>query len=249
MPRFQNWSELGTAAVGRLGAGALSPESWIGFGTLKAGVRGGTTLRNAGEAALKNGILVGATDPVVQGLNIQAGVQDEYDPLRTFVATGLGALFGGGAQLGTEALGKLAAHWLPQLGFSTGGNPVRVTVYRVEGAPNTRILISETGDVIVQGRQALFLNFGSIERAEEYLAMKIQKGLPDAVIKSFEVPQGFLDALRSAGVTEAVANKSGNRGRPIVVDVTKAPDQYSLRRQWIDRLIESIIPGSGKIEQ
>lgn len=103
--------------------------------------------------------------------------------------------------------------------------------------------------MIVQGRGTLFLNFGSRPRAEEFLAQKIAGGMPDAVIKSFEVPNGFLEALRSAAVKAPGSKMYGDRTQPIVVDVTKAPDQYGLRRQWIDRLIDAIIPGSGSIEQ
>jgi hypothetical protein len=246
MPWFQSPSEFGAAALGRLGGGMLSPESLASLGTLSSGVQGGKALWNAGKAALKNGILFGGTDPVVQGLNIKAGVQDEYSPLRTFVIAGLGALFGGGAQLGTEALGKLAARWLPELGIASG-EPVKVRVYRVEGAPNTRILISETGDVIVRGRTTLFLNFGSRARAEELLARRIAQGMQDPAIKSFDVPQGFLHGLREAAIVSDRSKKHPNR--PLLVDQTRAPDQFGLRGEWIDRLIDDIIAGSGTVER
>lgn len=44
-------------------------------------------------------------------------------------------------------------------------------MFRVEGTPNTRVLIGEAGQVtIVDSESALFLNFGSKARAEQYLA-------------------------------------------------------------------------------
>jgi hypothetical protein len=183
MPGFQNPSEFGTAALGRLGGAALSPEGLASLGTLR---QVGGMFVNASRTALKNGILFGAVDPAVQGLNIAAGVQDEYSPLRTLTAAGVAATFGGGAQLGTEVLGKLAARWLPSFTDAVRGGSVEVRVFRVEGKPNLRIDVFETGDVIVRDNtNALFLNFGSRPRAEEFLARRIAQGMKDPVIKSF----------------------------------------------------------------
>jgi filamentous hemagglutinin len=118
-------------------------------------------------------------------------------------------------------------------------------VFRVEGIPNTRVLIGEAGQVtIVDAESALFLNFGSKARAEQYLAQKLTKGLPGAEVKSFEVPKAFVDELRASAFPEALARQ--NPGKPFVVDITKAADQFGLRPEQIEALRRAIIQGSGK---
>ena len=121
-----------------------------------------------------------------------------------------------------------------------------VRVFRVEGSPNTRILIGETGEVVVQGDKTLFLNFGSRARAEEFLAQKLGQGMTDAQVKSFEVPQSFLDDLRSIAVLESEV--ADFPGRPILVDSTKAPDQFGLRAEQIEELRKRVLAGSGRVE-
>jgi len=120
-----------------------------------------------------------------------------------------------------------------------------VRVYRVERLPNTRIIINEAGEVTIVGdRTTLFLNFGSRARAEEFLAQRIQQEMPGATIKSFEVPRSFLDQLRAAAVPERLARQYP--GRPIIVDVTRAPDQFGLRPEQIQALRRVIIQGTGR---
>jgi filamentous hemagglutinin len=99
----------------------------------------------------------------------------------------------------------------------------------------------------------LFLNFGSKARAEQYLAQKLNPAqklgpLPGAQVKSFEVPKSFLDDLRASAVTEKQLNLDPSlAGRPLRVDITKAPDQYGLRPEQIEALKNAIIQGSGKV--
>jgi len=68
--------------------------------------------------------------------------------------------------------------------------------------------------------------------------------LPGADIKSFEVPQTFLDELRATAVTNE--EKLLNPNAPLKVDL-KYPDQYGVRPQQIEQLINAIIPGSGRV--
>ena len=119
----------------------------------------------------------------------------------------------------------------------------RERVYRVEGLPNKRILVREGGMVDVHGERTLFLNFGNRARAEEFLARRLQQGMPGATLKSFVVPRGFVDELRGAAVTESLVYRFPER--PILVDITKAPDQFGLRPPQIERLKRVIVPGSG----
>jgi len=59
--------------------------------------------------------------------------------------------------------------------IKTGGvvrNPktgATVTVYRIEGTPNTRVLIGEKGQVTITVDTTLYLNFGDKARAQEFL--------------------------------------------------------------------------------
>jgi hypothetical protein len=129
---------------------------------------------------------------------------------------------------------------IPHVGAFARG----VRVYRVEGLVNTRILIGPSGEVAIVGDTMLFLNFGSRQRAEEFLAKRISQGMTGAQIKSFEVPQSVVDDLRSAAVPESMASMCP--GSPIIVDTTKAPNQFGIRPPFHD-LEKSIKPGSGKV--
>jgi len=119
-----------------------------------------------------------------------------------------------------------------------------VTVFRVEGTQNTRVLIGEKGEVAITGEKTLFLNFGSRARAEEFLATRISQGLPGAEVKSFEVSKSFLEDIHRLSVPESKARLFPNR--PIIVDTTKAPDQFGLRPEQFDALKQAIRQGTGK---
>jgi filamentous hemagglutinin len=105
-------------------------------------------------------------------------------------------------------------------------------------------LIGEAGEVAIVGDQTLFLNFGSRARAEEFLARRIDQGMPGATVRSFEVPRSFVDELRAIAVPEIQARQFP--GRPIIVDVTRAPDQFGLRAKQIEALRRAIIQGTGQ---
>jgi hypothetical protein len=59
------------------------------------------------RAGLQQAAITGAVDPAVQALNIEAGVQESYDPLRTAVAAATGFGIGGGAHAAGEGLERL----------------------------------------------------------------------------------------------------------------------------------------------
>jgi uncharacterized protein YukE len=121
-----------------------------------------------------------------------------------------------------------------------------IAVYRVEGAANQRIVVDNlTGNVaILDDSKVLFLNFGQKARAKEFLKKRFEQGILDAQIKEFKVKKEFLDELRKNAVKEIEVHEFPNS--PIVVDPTKAPDQFGLRPTQIDKLIQSIIQGTGK---
>jgi filamentous hemagglutinin len=65
-----------------------------------------------------------------------------------------------------------------------------------------------------------------------------------ATLKSFQVPTSFFHELSSSAVPEAMARQFPNS--PLVVDMTKAANQFGLRPSHIEALERAIIPGSGQ---
>ena len=94
--------------------------------------------------------------------------------------------------------------------------------------------------------KVLFLNFGDENSAAEFFEKRVSQRLDGVKIKSFEVSENFLNYLRQAAVPEQLAREFPNA--PIAVDVTKALDQYGLRPQHIEMLIDAIIQGTGKVQ-
>lgn len=105
MPDFETPLEASVALAGQLGGAIVSPVSWIGWGA-----KGASWLTRAARAGVQQGAIQAAVDPAVQGLNIQAGVQDRFDPVRMALSAGLGFTLGAGGQM----VGDVAGHWLGQ---------------------------------------------------------------------------------------------------------------------------------------
>ena len=159
-------------------------------------------------------------------------------------AKGISALAEAGPALwnGVKNLTSSVTNWFR--GTSSVTN-ITTTVYRVEGLPNTRVIIGDGGQVSVQGDQMLFVNFGDKARAEQFLTTRLQQGMPGAQMKSFQVPQSFVTDLQNVAVPESMAKDFP--GSPLLVDPTKAPNQFGLRPEQIKALQDAIIQGSGKV--
>ena len=162
---------------------------------------------------------------------------------------GIGTAVGAGL---TNLATQVAANCLTNgfcaklFGYGEGANSQVIQVFRVEGNANTRILIGEGGNVEISGgSRMLFLNFGDEARAVEFFAKRVNQGMDGLSIKSFEVQSSFVEKLRVDAVPEEFARVFPNA--PLVVDVTKAMDQYGLRLDQIEELISAIIQGSGKV--
>ncbi|XKM14524.1 hemagglutinin repeat-containing protein [Orbaceae bacterium ac157xtp] len=119
-----------------------------------------------------------------------------------------------------------------------------VTVYRVEGAPNTRVIIGNNGEVTITGNTTLYLNFGDKARAQAFLEKRLSQNMDGATIKSFEVSKSFLDEIKKNAIFESEVKF--NKDKPVIADPTKADDQYGIRPNQFDELKNSIIQGSGK---
>ena len=121
-----------------------------------------------------------------------------------------------------------------------------IRVYRVEGDVNARIEILDDGLVKITGDNMLFLNFGNAQRALEFFEQRATQGMDGVAIKSFEVSSSFLDYLQSIAVPEQLARQFPDA--PIVVDVTRAANQFGLRLEQIKQLMEAVVQGSGRAE-
>jgi RHS repeat-associated protein len=109
-----------------------------------------------------------------------------------------------------------------------------VTVFRVEGQANQRLMTGPGGALTVDGNQTLFLNFGCSGRAMEFLEQRLQQGHTDSAIKSFEVPRSFADEIANSAVPERLGRTFPDA--PIMVDTTKASNQFGLRKPQIEAL-------------
>ncbi|MCL9667424.1 hypothetical protein L2C91_03410 [Rosenbergiella epipactidis] len=133
--------------------------------------------------------------------------------------------------------------------FKTGGTIIdpktgpTVTVYRVEGAPNKRVLIGTKGQVTIVGDTTLYLNFGDKARAQEFFQKRTAQNMEGTTIKTFEVPTSVINDLRNSAVKESVARLPENKGKPVIADPTKANDQYGIRPDKLKELQDKIIQG------
>jgi len=150
------------------------------------------------------------------------------------IATGVGL-----ALLGTA----LAARLKRKGKVHTRADGEKVRVFRVEGDPNTRVIVREGGDVEIQGDTMLHLNFGDEAHADYWLAKRKRQGMAGAKKKEFEVPQDFLDEIRETAVDQSESKR--HPWAPHKVDVGTAANQFGLRLPQIERLKKVIIPGSG----
>jgi hypothetical protein len=138
-----------------------------------------------------------------------------------------------------------------QIFQSRSGNRV---VFRVDDAGTSNFMrIDASGNLTIDiatlpaNRDYLHLNFGSFERALEFLGMRdLSRG---ARIVVFEVPEGWVGSMRSAAIPERAATSVDPllSRQPQLVDVTYAHDQLAVSRQQLDALNQAIIPRSGRV--
>ncbi len=165
--------------------------------------------------------------------------------------TGTGKVIGSGINLIAPATKKILTNSLIHADDITSRlrdlYNREVTIYRVEGTPNQRLIINDTGDVFITGDTTLYLNFGSKKRAIEYLQQKIDQNLLNAEIKSFVIPREYRKQIQDLAVAEKdIRVKDPDRVRPVIADPTKAKHQYGLRASQIEELKYKIKQGSGK---
>ncbi|MFD7261156.1 RHS repeat domain-containing protein [Streptomyces sp. NPDC059874] len=139
--------------------------------------------------------------------------------------------------VGPMASGAISARYIGKQGV--------VTVYRVEGPGNERVRILPGGFVTFRNtKKAIFLNFGVKSRAEDFVEKRHAQGFNDTVIKAFDVEKPFLEYLRANAVPEKMAKD--HPSAPLVVDTTKAVDQYMLRPEHMKLMYEAMVRDSGR---
>lgn len=141
--------------------------------------------------------------------------------------------------------GQRRGHAPPQAtsvaGSCVAANGGVTRVFRVEGPGNARLGIDGAGNVSVQGDQTLFLNFGDEARAQAFLAKRLAQGHEGTTIRSFDVPNSYVDSIRWRAVPESMV-----RGNSVFqVDVGQTSGSYGLRGSELPGPRCAIIPGSG----
>lgn len=123
-------------------------------------------------------------------------------------------------------------------GVATNSGVTRV--FRVEGPGNARLSLDVVGNVRIKGDQTLFLNFGDEARAQQFLSKRLAQGYEGTAIKSFDVPNSYVEGLRSRAVPESMA-----RGSSVFqVDTSATSGSFGVRSSEFEGLMCAIIPGS-----
>ena len=126
-----------------------------------------------------------------------------------------------------------------RLMLSRSGNRV---VFRVEAGGSRELIRVGTDGGVTISRTTIDLNFGSAERAVEFLQDHRGSG---ARIVIFEVDDEWVRALRSAAIPE---HGTGSLGRqPRLVDVRFAEDQMQIPGTLVPELENFVVPRSGRV--
>jgi hypothetical protein len=116
-------------------------------------------------------------------------------------------------------------------------------VFRVEGSGSRTLLNVDTATGgVTTSPGTTYLNFGSIERALEFLA----KRGPGARIVAFEVEESWVQSVRSAAIPEQ-GTKFLTGKTPKLVDVRFAEDQFEIPAEMLPDMEKCIVPGSAKV--
>jgi hypothetical protein len=118
-------------------------------------------------------------------------------------------------------------------------------VFRVESERSRSLVhVDADGNVRVEGGASAHLNFGSFERAMEFVLNNSQG---NARIIRFEVDEDWVRAVRSAALPEH--GTKDLHGQPRLVDVRFADDQFEIPPGLIGELNRMIVPRSGVVHE
>jgi len=222
--------------------------AWV-LGTTVAGGVGlvrGAAVKGAGLAPEASSVVLSEEVPVLSSANYGKPISGNGAMTMTVyeeeVASGQG--LGTGSPWVT-GVGDVRRGVVVDRGGANAVGTTTVTTFRVEGIPNQRIMISEAGEIslVPSNESVIWLNFGQEGRASSYLQTKIDKGLPGAELKSFDVDSAFVDKIRADAVPERFARQYPDRP---IISRDPYPDQFGLPKAYFDNLINSITQGTGK---
>ncbi|WP_431287229.1 hypothetical protein [Roseateles chitinivorans] len=118
-------------------------------------------------------------------------------------------------------------------------------VFRVESERGRSLVhVDAAGNVTIDGGASAHLNFGSFERAVEFV---MQNSQGNARIIAFEVDEGWVRSVRSAAIPEF--GTVDLHGQPRLVDVRFADDQLEIPSGLIGELNRFVKPGSGVVHE
>jgi hypothetical protein len=115
----------------------------------------------------------------------------------------------------------------------------------VEGSTNQRLIIDDAGNVSLapDNNNTIWLNFGEAGRANDYFATKLAQGLPDAQLKPFDINPSFLEQVQNDAVPEQFARSFPSQP---IISADPFPNQFGIRQNQFQQLLDSIYQGSGK---
>ncbi|WP_448150022.1 LPD38 domain-containing protein [Labrys miyagiensis] len=194
MPSWSGPLEGAVALAGQMVGGMTSPESLVSripgvsriFGPIT-----GRAVGRIGEAAVSQGIVNTATDPLVQGLNIKSGQQKEFDWERLALAFPFGAALGGGLHGLSEGVGAMATRW-----FGKAPEPgARVQVNDFDPSIGPGEFHGDQGTVV-----------GPSQVSPEHVEVKLDNGqqvtLDPRILDNPEIPQQPEVSVNSEGKPE-----------------------------------------------
>lgn len=156
---------FGEALLGQVEGGILSPESWIGAG------RGASLLSSILKNAGVNAGVNAAVDVSYQGQNMALGAQDEYDPMSTLVATGVGTAIGG--------TGGAVAHGLDARAKAKDANAAAKIKEAIEAERAANTSTTTLKGIPTDGNQGELDFPGAQTTVEEIAARRVSPEQPD----------------------------------------------------------------------
>ena len=124
------------------------------------------------------------------------------------------------------------------------------TIYRTQGGelPNAsreRIHIGEKGSVSIEGDDMLYVTIND-KNHQVYFYEKRGGSDKGAYIASFKLPQSLVDEIRNNAVPQQLGKSFPDK--PQISDPTKSTGAYGLPKNYIEKLKQQAIQGSGKTE-
>lgn len=228
--------EAATALSGQLEGSLVSPESWLGWGA-----KGASFAIRTGKAALQQGAIQAATDPVVQALDIAGKVQDKWDPVRTAMAAGLGSLIGAGGHAAGEGLGKLVGQGMVrrQLRELADEDPAFLGVAPQEEAKPPVINVDgHTGETVIDvNGQRTVIRDG--EPVPEAAAKSSATGAADETLAAQTGPK-LTDYLRERfGEKWEVRNRITDKTKEDVANPIARKDYEAAVEEWTQNYPEA----------